>query len=123
MPRHFMGLGCGHSNEENDGQSGGMGLSWFIEMTAVQKQQDLIKLQDTIYMEKVLRARAMTPAQRLAECFELSDEVLMQMLAGAMWQLETDDIETGWLEVRRRLDRLNAVHDRGRYTTEHKDAV
>jgi len=92
-------------------------------MTAAKKQQDLEKLQDAIYMEKVLRARAMTPEQRLEECFELSDKTMMQMLAGAMWQLETDDIETGWLEVRRRLDRLSAVHERGRYTTEHKDAV
>jgi len=92
-------------------------------MTAEQKQQDLKKLQDAIYMEKVLRARAMTPEQRLAEAFELSDEIMDQMLAGAMWQLETDDVEEGWLEVRRRLDRLDAVHERGRYTTEHKDAV
>ncbi|MFK7910881.1 MAG: hypothetical protein AB8F34_09775 [Akkermansiaceae bacterium] len=92
-------------------------------MTEAQKQHDLEKLQDAIYMEKVLRARAMTPEERLTESFELSDEVMMRMLAGAMWQLDTEDIEEGWQEVRRRLDRLDTLHERGLYTTEHKDAV
>lgn len=45
-------------------------------MAAEQKQQDLERLQDAIYMEKVLRTRAMTPEQRLAEAFELSDEIM-----------------------------------------------
>jgi len=91
-------------------------------MTAAEKQQDLEQLQDAIYMEKVLRARAMTPEQRLEECFELSEEVMMQMLTGAMWQLQTDDVETGWREVRRRLDMLEAVHERGRYSLKERDA-
>lgn len=92
-------------------------------MISASKQEDLRKLQDAIYMEKVLRARAITPEERLEEAFELSDAVLEQMLAGAMWQLGTDDVDAGWVEVRRRLDRLDEVSERGRYTTVHKDAV
>ena len=79
-------------------------------MTEAEKQQDLKKLQDAIYMDKVRRARAMTPEERLEECSELSDEMMMQLLAGAMWQLATDDVDAGWNEVRERLDRLDRVH-------------
>ncbi len=89
-------------------------------MTVLEKQQDLEKLQEVIYLEKVRGARKMTPSERLAECFELSDEILMQMLAGAMWQLETEDIEEGWLEVRRRLDRLEKAHEQGFYSLKPK---
>lgn len=38
-------------------------------------------LQDSIYWEKVLRARAMTPDQRLVECFELTNRKFEMMLA------------------------------------------
>ena len=40
-------------------------------MTEAEKQHDLEKLQDAIYMEKVLRARQLTPEQRLADVFEV----------------------------------------------------
>ena len=76
-------------------------------MTEAEKQQDLKKLQDAIYMDKVRRARAMTPEERLEDFFELSDEMMKQMLAGAMWQLATDDVDSRWNEVRERLGRLD----------------
>ena len=79
-------------------------------MTEAEKQQDLKKLQDAIYMDKVRRARAMTPEERLEDFFELSDEMMKQMLAGAMWQLATDDVDSRWNEVRERLGRLDRVH-------------
>jgi hypothetical protein len=75
-------------------------------------------LQDDIYREKILRARAMTPEQRLAEVFELTNFVFGNMLAGAMWQLGTKDEKEGWLEVRRRLDRLYRARDNGRFVNE-----
>lgn len=84
-------------------------------MTEAEKQRDLEALQDAIYRDKVLRARAMTPEQRLAEAFELTDEVFRRMLLGAMSQLGTDDESVGWREVKRRLERLTAYHERGRY--------
>ncbi len=98
-------------NQKNDGQSGGTGLSWFIEMNATQRQQDLEKLQDAIYMEKVLRARAMTPEQRLADVFELTNDVLGRMLAGVMWQKKIEDPDEGRKIVAQQIDRLRYVHD------------
>jgi hypothetical protein len=43
------------------------------------------------------------------------------MLQGAMWQLKTTDPEVGWQEVRRRLERLSKIEDRGRYVTQKPD--
>ncbi len=74
------------------------------------------KLQASIYRDKVIRARAMTPEQRMEECFVLSGEAMEQSLAGAMWYLKTDDIESGWREVRRRSEILDKLQDQGFYT-------
>ncbi|MCP5538135.1 MAG: hypothetical protein H7A51_18125 [Akkermansiaceae bacterium] len=71
----------------------------------------------------MMRARAMTPEQRLEECFLLSDEALQQSLAGAMWQLGTEDVEEGWLEVKRRMDRLDSLRDRHFYSTNMERSV
>ena len=75
-------------------------------------------LQDSIYREKVLRARAMTPEQRMADAFELTNEVSERMLAGAMSRLGINDREAGWKEVRRQMSRLRHAHDHGRYVTQ-----
>lgn len=72
-------------------------------------------LQDDIYREKVRRARQLTPEQRLADAFELTNGVFARMHEGAMWQTGTTDAEQGWQEVRRRLDRLCRTHDHGRF--------
>ncbi len=72
-------------------------------------------LQDSIYREKVLRARAMTPEERFDAGFEVTRDAFQRMLEGAMWQLGTDDVEAGWKEVGRRLDRLREVQDAGRF--------
>ncbi|MEX1118502.1 MAG: hypothetical protein WEB60_06870 [Terrimicrobiaceae bacterium] len=72
-------------------------------------------LQDDIYREKILRARSMTPEQRLSDVFELTNSVFQRMHAGAMWQLNTNDEDVGWREVRRRMDRLTQVHDHRRF--------
>jgi hypothetical protein len=39
-----------------------------------------------------------------------------------MWHLNSDDPAAGWREVRRRLDRLQLVHDRGRFSKESRVA-
>jgi len=75
-------------------------------------------LQDAIYRDKVLRARAMTGEERLAEGLELTNGVFWRMLEGAMWQLGIEDVEKGWDEVRRRLQRLRRVHDSGRFVNQ-----
>jgi len=75
-------------------------------------------LQDDIYREKILRARAMTPEQRLVEAFELSNHQFGMMLAGAMHRLETHDEDEGWREVARWMRRLDQVREHGFYVTE-----
>jgi len=77
----------------------------------------LREIQESIYREKVLRARAMTPEQRLVCGLELSRESLSRVLEGAMWQLGTKDHERGLQEARRRLERLSKAQDHGFYTT------
>ena len=92
-------------------------------MTEAEKQRDLEALQDVIYRDKVLRARAMTPEERLTEAFELTDEVFQRMLCGAMSQLGIEDEQEGWREVRRRLDRLTAFRERGLYVDRRPETV
>ena len=84
-------------------------------MTEAERQHDLKALQDAIYRDKVERARAMTESERLSEAFELTGEVFARMHAGAMAQIDSADSEEGWREVRRRLDRLTAFHERKLY--------
>jgi len=77
----------------------------------------LAELQDAIYREKVVRARAMTPDQRFAAVFELTNSVFERMHEGAMWRLKTTDPQAGWAEVRRQLERLIKAQEAGYYTT------
>jgi hypothetical protein len=76
----------------------------------------LKELQDSIYREKVLRARAMSPGERFDTGFELTGEVFRRMLAGALSRLGSSDERAGWQEVEKGLERLRKVHDHGRYS-------
>lgn len=76
----------------------------------------LKELQDSIYREKVLRARAMTPVERIESVFELSDFQFGMILAGAMHKIGTTDEDAGWVEVRRGLGRLDRAREHGFYT-------
>lgn len=78
---------------------------------------ELKAMQDSIYREKILRARRQTPEERLADVFELTNAVFARMHAGAMWQAGITDEQEGWNIVRRRLARLSKVHDAGRFVT------
>ncbi|MFU8893213.1 MAG: hypothetical protein ACNA8L_06245 [Luteolibacter sp.] len=72
-------------------------------------------MQDDIYREKILRARKLTPEQRLADVFVLTNFVFARMHEGAMWQAGSTNAEAGWNIVRQRLNRLQKVQDMGRF--------
>ena len=67
-------------------------------------------LHDDIYRDKVLRARQMTMVQRIEEVMTQSNFQFEMMLAGAMHRLGTSDIDAGWQEVGRWMQRLRQVH-------------
>lgn len=73
-------------------------------------------LQADIYREKILRARKLTVQQRLADVFELSNHQFGMMLSGAMHKIGTRDVEAGWSEVARWMERLDRVRDHGIYS-------
>jgi hypothetical protein len=75
----------------------------------------LAAMQDAIYREKVLRARSMTPGERLDEALELSNGIYGWMLDGAKAQCGLTSDEEGWAEVRRRLQRVRSASERKRY--------
>ena len=75
-------------------------------------------LQDDIYLERILRARAMTVPERLAEVFEISNHQFGMMLAGAMHRLGNRDETAGWREVERWMRRLDRTREFGLYVTE-----
>lgn len=79
---------------------------------------ELKAMQDSIYREKILRARRQTPEERLADVFELSNTVFARMHEGAMWQAGITDAQQGWEIVRKRLARLSQIHDAGRFTNQ-----
>jgi hypothetical protein len=75
------------------------------------KDEGLKVLQAEIYRDKVLRSRAMTPAERLAEALELSNDIYSWMLDGAKAQCRLPSDEDGWAEVQRRLQTLRRLHE------------
>lgn len=86
-----------------------------IESSSPPEILDGLQLQ--IVREQVRRARAMTPSQRLAEAFSLTDTVFSRMHDGALQRLATADREVAWTEVRRQLERLRRLHDAGRFSS------
>lgn len=72
-------------------------------------------LQDEIYRDKVLRARAMSPTERLDEAMELSNDIYTWMLDGAKSQCGLTSDEDGWDEVLRRLQTLRGLHEKSLY--------
>ncbi len=81
------------------------------------------ELQDSIYRDKVLQARAMTREERIDSIFELSYFQLGMMHSGPMHRLGTTDHSEGWKEVRHGLDRLAHARDFRFYTTEKPEVV
>lgn len=87
----------------------------FEYMTDLQ-QKELATMQDAIYREKLLRARAMTEEERFTAGLELTDEAFQRMLSGALVRLQTADKKEAWKEVRKGLKRLQTAHDHKLYT-------
>jgi hypothetical protein len=75
----------------------------------------LKELQAAIYRDKVLRARAMSPSERLDEALELSNDIYTLMLDGAKSQCGLSSDEDGWAEVERRLETLRRLHEKTLY--------
>jgi len=86
-----------------------------MSVSIEQNPEALKALQDEIYRSKVRRARAMTPAERLTEILELSNDIFTRMHAGAMAQGKFADDNAGWEEVSRRLAKLRRIHEHGIY--------
>ena len=82
----------------------------------------LADLQDSIYREKVLRARRMTPEERISSVLEQSNFQFGMMLAGAMARIGTENENVGWQEVRSGLDRMDRVREHGFYSKTKPDA-
>lgn len=80
-------------------------------------------LQDSIYREKVLRARAMTPEEKLASVFELAEFQMGMMHAGALSRIGSADEGAGWQEVARWLERLEAARDFRFYSPQNHSAA
>jgi uncharacterized protein YijF (DUF1287 family) len=72
-------------------------------------------LQAAIYADKVRRARAMTPDERLDEALELSNDIYTWMLDGAKSQCGLNSDAEGWTEVQNRLQTLRKLHERNIY--------
>lgn len=66
----------------------------------------LEELQDSIYRERVLRARRMSPQERLDSVFELSNSQARRFLEGVQMQTGLKDPREIDAEARRRLIRL-----------------
>lgn len=80
-------------------------------------------LQDSIYRDKVLRSRSLTPEQRIADVFEMAEVSIHMAHAGAMHQLGTCDPDEGWDLVTKWNGRLRRAHDYRFYVTERPEAV
>lgn len=81
----------------------------------METQEDIDRIAAAIYRDKVLRARAMTPEERLMESFRLFDEALVFTKAGVANELGTTDEAAIMKEVQRRFDVIRSIEERGHY--------
>lgn len=81
----------------------------------METQQDIDTLAAAIYRDKVLRARAMKPEDRLVEGVRLFDEAMTFTKAGISAQLGTSGETTILREVVRRLEITRKITERGLY--------
>jgi hypothetical protein len=79
----------------------------------METQQEIDTLATEIYRDKVLRARAMKPEDRLIEGARLFDEAMTFTRAGIMAQLGTEDQDSVFDELVRRLELSRRISERG----------
>jgi len=77
------------------------------------EEQQIKELADAIYVEKVRRARAMTPSRKMGLGGVLFGEVCGRMRAGIRSQFPNADAAEVEAILRKRLDRLAAVEEAG----------
>lgn len=75
-------------------------------------------LQDSIYREKILRARAMTKEERFTVGCQLTNEVTERVFQGVLARDATLNHKDAWLEAKRRAERLRQAQDHGLYVNE-----
>lgn len=75
----------------------------------------LKELQDAIYREKIMRARAMTESERFVATLELIDTSFEWMLAGVKMQFPEASEEDAQRILGERLDRMRQREDAGLY--------
>jgi hypothetical protein len=75
--------------------------------------EQLKELQDSIWKEKVLRARKMTEAERFNATLEQIDLAFQWMLAGVRMQFPEANEADARRILAERLDRLRSIQDRG----------
>lgn len=75
----------------------------------------LEELQDSIYRERVLRARRMSPTERLDSVFDLSNSQAKRFLEGVRIQTGLTNPEEIDIEARRRMQRLEKARDQEYY--------
>lgn len=76
-------------------------------------------LQDSIYREKILRARAMTREERFIAGCQLTNEVCERIFHGTMSRLGTTDPKAAWDEAKKRASRLRLANDHTFYVSEN----
>ena len=80
--------------------------------------QGIADLADSIYVEKVRRARNLTVGERLTTGIQLFEEALQVMRSGVKHQFpDADDTEVEAI-LSKRLKRLKQVHENGLYQSE-----
>jgi hypothetical protein len=75
-------------------------------------------LQDSIYREKILRARAMSREERFIVGCQLTNEVTQRIFQGTMARLGTNDPKSAWKEAKKRAERLRQANDYETYVSE-----
>lgn len=75
-------------------------------------------LQDSIYREKILRARSMTREERFISGCQLTNQVSERIFQGAMARLEVKDPKSAWADAKKRAERLRRANDHGFYVSE-----
>lgn len=81
----------------------------------METQEDINKLADAIYKERLLRARDQDPCEKLMDGFRLFEEALVFTKAGVADELGTTDEDLIMAEVERRFELVRQMEDRGFY--------
>ncbi len=102
---------------------GGSGAEWIAPWQArlpalhcgMESQEEIDRLADAIYRDKVLRARAEDPAEKFLDGIRLFESALQFTRAGVAAELGTQDEVAISEAVQRRFDRMRKLEEHGLY--------